>query len=192
MVFYRIKEKFFLWEPFYNIWDDQDNIVYSLHRKWSVGQAIEMKDAQDEAVLTLRKKVVSWGPAWEVVRNDTVVVASIKEKKVSWFGQERRVLEMADVEYFLEDCNWNSKKSFSIQSKEGGEMALVYQNWRGCFWANVKVDAAYYEGEALKDMCSTVLAACIIMLEILRENDRETVKLKREKQRLEQQLATRI
>ena len=50
-----------------------------------------------EVVLTIRKKIFALGPVYEVVRNDNVVVASIKSKRVKWFQQERYVFELADV-----------------------------------------------------------------------------------------------
>lgn len=133
---YRVREKFWWWDAAYHIQDDQGANVYSLHRKWfAMDQAIEMRAEQPpellegeaevedtpqstpvkETVLTIRKKVFSIGHVYEVVRNDNVVVASIKSKRVQWFQQERHVFELADVEYVVEESKWKTKKSFSIQ-----------------------------------------------------------------------------
>ena len=60
----------------------------------------------------------------------------------------------------------------------------------GAFWVDVKVGPTYYEGEAFKDMCGTVLAACIIMIEILREHDKQLAKVEQEKRKLQQKSKT--
>lgn len=205
MPLYRLKEKFWWWEPAYTIQDEQGNNLYSLHRKWfAMDQAMEMKEELQkeseeqkqtkETFLTIRKKLFSMGPVYEVVRRDAVVVAAIKEKRVAWFQQERHVFELADVEYVVEEGQWKHKKAFSIQptkssKKNGDQIASVYQkrfDFSGAFWVDVNVDPAYYEGEAMKDMCGTVLAACIIMIEILREHDKQLVKVEQEKRKLKE------
>lgn len=184
---YRIKEKFWWWDAAYFIQDENGNNMYSLHKKWlAMDSAVEMKDeqqqplegekdsksAQKETVLTIRKKILSLGTVYQVVRNDDTVVAEIKEKRV-WL-QQKHVLELADIEYVVDESKWN-KKMFSLKNK-GTEIAHVHKkmlDMSGSFWVDVKVDPAYYEGEALKDICATVLAACIIMIEVLCDNDKE-------------------
>ena len=190
MPVYRIKEKFWWWDAAYFIQDENGNNMYSLHKKWfAMDSAVEMKDeqqqqeeiegenspknAQKETVLTIRKKILSLGgPVYQVVRNDDTVMAEMKEKRV-WL-QQKHVLELADIEYVVDESKWN-KKMFSMKNK-GTEIAHVHKkmlDMSGSFWVDVKVDPAYYEGEALKDMCATILAACIIMIEVLCDSDKE-------------------
>ena len=58
---------------------------------------------------------------------------------------------------------------------------------RTSFWIDVNVDPSYYEGQALKDMCGTVLAACIIMIEILNEHDKHLLQLKQQEEKIKRQ-----
>ena len=203
MPVYRIKEKFWFWDAAYFIQDEKGNNMYSLHKKWfAMDSAVEMKDEQQhegeetedennaprnnkkETLLTIRKKILSFGTVYQVVRNDDTVVAEIKEKRV-WL-QQKHVLELADVEYIVDESKWH-KKVFSIQHK-GFEIAHVSKkmlDMSGSFWVDINVDPTYYEGEALKDMCATVLAACIIMIEVLCDNDRQALKEEKARKRQE-------
>lgn len=142
---------------------------------------------EKEILLTIRKKIVSLGPVFQVIRSDNTVVAEIKKKRI--WTQQRYVLDMADVEYVVDESKWRNQKTFSIRysSKKKETIADVFKKSRlrdmsGSFWVDVKVDPGYYEGQALKDMCATVLAACITMLQILSENEIEELKQQQERE----------
>ena len=93
--------------------------------------------------------------------------------------EERRKARMARI------------KARAAKGKE--QLALVYKkklDFSGALWVDVKVDPSYYEGEAMNDMCRTVLAACIIMIEILREHDKQFAKVEQEKRKLQQKAKT--
>ena len=210
MPIYKIREKFWFWEADYYIQDEQGNTLFSLQNKWfAMDHAMKLIDEQPqtqlegddlverpidsppkkekEILLTIRKKIVSLGPVFQVIRSDNTVVAEIKKKRI--WTQQRYVLDMADVEYVVDESKWRNQKTFSIRysSKKKETIADVFKKSRlrdmsGSLWVDVKVDPGYYEGQALKDMCATVLAACITMLQILSENEIEELKQQQERE----------
>mmetsp|Transcript_29961 Transcript_29961/g.49454 ORF Transcript_29961/g.49454 Transcript_29961/m.49454 type:complete len:196 (-) Transcript_29961:301-888(-) len=174
MPIYRIKEKFWFWDSDFFVQDEKGHNLYKLNRVWfSPNQSIVLKEENDE-LLVIRKRIFSFKPCYQIVRNDKVL-AEIKEKTI-WF-QQKHVLELADVEYVVDESKWK-KKMFSIKH-QGVEVAHVNKkmlDMSGSFWVDVKVDPTYYEGEAMKEMCLTVLAACIIMIQVLHAHDRQVLK----------------
>lgn len=173
MPIYRIKEKFWFWDSDFFIQDEQGNNLYQLNRAWfSPTQTVVLKEGSEE-LLVIRKKIFALKSCYQIIR-DGQVLAEIKEKTI-WF-QQKHVLELADVEYVVDESKW-SQKMFSIKHK-GLEVAHVNKkmlDMSGSFWVDVKVDPSYYEGEALKEMCLTVLAACVIMIQLLHAHDREVI-----------------
>lgn len=189
MPVYRIKEKFWFWDANFFIQDEKGNNLYSLHKRWfAPDQAVVLKDGEDESLLTIRKRIFSFSPIYQIVRNDNTVIAEIKSKRVGAWLQQKHVLQLADAEYVVDESKWN-KKIFSIKEHKGGvEIAHVNKkmlDMTGSFWVDVKVDPEYYEGEALTEVCLTVLAACVIMLQLLCERDRQDVKKEKERVRQE-------
>jgi uncharacterized protein YxjI len=174
MPIYRIKEKFWFWDSDFFIQDEKGHNLYTLNRVWfSPNQTVVLKEDNQE-LLVIRKRIFSFKSCYQIVR-DNKVLAEIKEKNI-WF-QQKHVLELADVEYVVDESKW-SKKMFSIKHK-GQEIAHVNKkmlDMSGSFWVDVKVDPTYYEGEALKEMSLTVLSACIVMIQLLYEHDRQVLK----------------
>lgn len=70
---------------------------------------------------------------------------------------------------------------FTIKSK-GSTIAHVHKkilDLTGSFWVEVSVDPSCYDAEAFKDLCLTILAACIVMIQILHVQDRENKRRER-------------
>jgi uncharacterized protein YxjI len=179
MPIYRIKEKFWFWDSDFFIQDEKGHNLYTLNRVWfSPNQTVVLKEDNEE-LLVIRKRIFSFKPCFQIVRDDHVL-AEIKEKNI-WF-QQKHVLELADVEYVVDESKW-SHKMFSIKHK-GVEIAHVNKkmlDMSGSFWVDVKVDPTYYEGEAMKEMSLTVLAACILMIQVLHEHDKQVLKKEQKK-----------
>jgi uncharacterized protein YxjI len=177
MLTYRIKEKFWFWDADFWIQDEKGHNLYKLNKKW-FSSSVALNEGDDELLIIRKPLFALKHDCYQIVRNK-IVLAEIKEKLL-WF-QHKHVLELADVEYVVDESKWNNNSVFTIKNK-GFVVAHVHKKMldlTGSFWVDIDVDPAYYEGEALKEMCLTVLAACIVMLQLLHEQDRQILNKER-------------
>jgi uncharacterized protein YxjI len=161
---YRIKEKFWFWDSDFWIQDEKGNNAYKLNKSW-FNSNISLKEGDQELIVIRRAFFSLNRDCYQIVRNDNVL-AEMKEKVV-WF-QQKYVLELSGVEYSVDATNWN-KSMFTIKTK-GSTIAHVHKkllDLTGSFWVEISVDPSCYEPEAFKDLCLIILAACIVIIQIL-------------------------
>jgi uncharacterized protein YxjI len=167
---YRIKEKFWFWDADFWIQDEKGINVYKLNKSW-FNSNISLKEG-DQELIVIRKPLFSLNrDCYQIVRNNNVL-AEVKEKVV-WF-QQKHVLELSGIDYVVDESKWN-KSMFTIKTKES-TIAHVHKKMldlTGSFWVEVDVDPSCLEAEAFKDLCLIILAACIVVIQILHGQDRQ-------------------
>lgn len=76
------KQCFFSWLDSYDIFDEAGNTVYTVEGKMSFGHCLHVLDAWGNHVATLKEKVFTWMPKFEIYLNDNY--AGSVEKELSF------------------------------------------------------------------------------------------------------------
>jgi uncharacterized protein YxjI len=185
MPVYIIKEKFWFWDADYFVTNQNGHNMYKLRRHWwAPNQAVVFYDIHDHdsQEMVIRKRL--WSPfqtVFELVRHQ-VLLGELKEAR-NLLLQHKYVLILDGLEYTVDESRWKSKKMFSFKHR-GTEIASVQKralDLGNSFWVNVQVDTTYYEGDAMREVSLVVLGACLIMIQLLYQQDKHEL----EKQRKE-------
>ncbi len=62
-----------------DIFDEDDNVVYTVKSKLALGKKLEVYDANDEQVALLKQKVMSFKPTFEIIFGEQSFGAVVKE-----------------------------------------------------------------------------------------------------------------
>lgn len=200
---FRIKQKVWFWDADFWIQDERGNNAYKLCNRSLFHSGLALKDKDGQELIIVRKPLFSLKKDCYQIsacpRNSsslssstdtttatatTATSAEIKEKRV-WF-ESKHVLILDQVEYVVDASKWSSHTMFSIQNK-GFTIAHVHKKRTDrsqSLWLEVdasddqpEVDGNQQDGV----VCLTVVAACLVMIQILLKQDRRTkLRLKRE------------
>ena len=88
------KQKFFSWFDSYNIFDENNNTVYQVQGKLDWGHRLHIHDAQGRHIGTVREKVLTFLPKFELYINEKYV------------GEIKRELTFLTPKYNLDCQGW--------------------------------------------------------------------------------------
>lgn len=150
----RFKQRMFSWFDSYDIYDEVGNTVFSVEGRLSWGKKLEIHDASGAHVGTLKQRVMTFLPAFDIYLGERCV--GCVQKEFSFFKPS-----------FHLDCNgWRVEGNlfewdYSIYDAYGGHVASIekeFFNWTDTYAINVSdpIDA---------------LAALMVVLAIDAEKD---------------------
>lgn len=73
------KQRFFSWFDSYDIYDEYGNVVYTVKGQLSWGHCLKISDAKGNYVGTLKERVFTWLPKFEMYVGDDYVGSICKE-----------------------------------------------------------------------------------------------------------------
>jgi len=73
------KQRIFSWFDSYDIYDEQGNTVFTIRGQWSWGKKLELYDALGYCVGTLKQKIFTFLPTFEIYIGDRYVGCIQKE-----------------------------------------------------------------------------------------------------------------
>ena len=200
---FRIKEKVWFWDADFWIQDERGNNAYKLCNRSLFKSGLSLKDKGGRELIIVRKPLFSLNKDRYQISAcpnnssslssstdtttetaTTATSAEIKEKR-TWF-QSKYVLVLDQVEYVVDASKWSTHTMFSIQNK-GFTIAHVHKKRTDrsqSLWLEVDAsdDQPAADGNQQDNIiCLTVVAACLIMIQILHKQDRRAeMRLKRE------------
>lgn len=75
----KFKQRFMSWFDSYDIYNEQDEVVYQVKGRFSIGHKLEVYDQKDVHVATLKEKIWVMLPTFEVYIHDQLI-GSIRKK----------------------------------------------------------------------------------------------------------------
>ena len=108
-----IKQKILSWFDSYNVYDENDNIVFNIQGKMSWGHKLIIRDAAGVELGCIKEKIISMMPTFEIYKGDQKI-GEIK-KKFSFF-KPQYILDLGNYEVegnFL-GMTYNVKKNNCI------------------------------------------------------------------------------
>lgn len=127
------KQRFFSWLDSYDIFDEAGNTVYTVKGQLAWGHCLKIFDANGYEVGTVKERIFSWLPKFEIYYGDRYI------------GCISREFSFLRPRYNI-DCNgWRIEGDFfeweyNILNSNGAEIATVSKelfNWTGTYTINV-------------------------------------------------------
>lgn len=134
------KQRMFSWFDSYDIYNEDGETVYVVKGQLSWGHCLKIFDARGCEVGTVKERILSFLPKFELYKGDTYMGCISKE--FSFFKPRYNI-----------DCNgWNIEGSFmewdySITDGAGGQVAVVSKQLFN--WTDTYVIDIYDPGDAL-------------------------------------------
>lgn len=150
---YVMKQKFFAWGEDFTIKNTDGQDVFFVDGKaFSIGDKLSFRDMQGNELAFIRQKLLSWGPTYEIYRNDQLQ-AVVKKKLITLF----RCRFIVDVEG---PNDLEAQGSFMDHdyefSRHGDRVAEVSKRWFS--WTDTYgVDIAPGEDDVL------ILASAVVI-----------------------------
>ena len=129
----RFKQRMFSWFDSYDVYDEAGNTVFSVQGRLSWGKKLEIHDASGAHVGTLKQRVMTFLPAFDIYLGERCV--GCVQKEFSFFKPKFHI-----------DCNgWNVQGSFwdwdyQITDAMGADVATItkeYFNFTDTYVINV-------------------------------------------------------
>ena len=73
------KQRFFSWFDSYDIYDEQDRVVFSVEGKMSWGHCLHILNASGEHIATVKRRVMTFLPRFELYEGEQYVGCIVKE-----------------------------------------------------------------------------------------------------------------
>lgn len=73
------KQRFFSWFDSYDVFDEQENVVYKVEGEFAWGKRLNVYDAQGNHIATLQQKVLTFFPTFEIYIDGELVGEITKE-----------------------------------------------------------------------------------------------------------------
>lgn len=73
------KQRFFSWFDSYDIYDESENVVYTVEGKMSWGHCLHILNARGEHIATVKQKVLTFLPRFELYEGEEYVGCITKE-----------------------------------------------------------------------------------------------------------------
>lgn len=115
------KQRFFSWFDSYNIYDKNDEVLYTVKGQLSWGHCLKVYDARRRHVATIKEQVFTFLPQFDIYIGDQCV-GSIK-KKFTFF----KPLFTMNYKGWSMDGDW-LEWDYTIRDSMGEEIAAVYKN----------------------------------------------------------------
>lgn len=112
------KQRFFSWLDSYDIYDEQDRVVFTVEGKLSWGHCLHILDAAGNHIATLQEKVFSFLPRFELYIGEQYVGCISKEFT---FFRPSFTIDCNDWEVNGEWLEWD----YEIQSASRGHIATL-------------------------------------------------------------------
>ena len=112
------KQRFFSWLDSYDIYDEQDRVVFTVEGKLSWGHCLHILDAAGNHIATLQEKVFSFLPRFELYIGEQYVGCISKEFT---FFRPSFTIDCNDWEVNGEWLEWD----YEIQSASRGPIASL-------------------------------------------------------------------
>ena len=114
----RFKQRFFSWFDSYDIFDEQENTVYTVKGQLSWGHCLHILDAAGNHIGTVKEKVLTFLPRFELYFGDTCVGCIQKE------------FSLFHPRYHIDFCGWEIEGDwmewdYTIRDARGTEVAVI-------------------------------------------------------------------
>lgn len=127
------KQRFFSWLDSYDIYDENNNTVFSVKGQFAWGHKLNVYDAQGNHIATLQEKIFSFLPRFEIYINDQF--AGTVSKEFSFFKPK----------FSVDYKGWAVEGSFlewdyTIYDSAGNHLASVTKelfNWTDTYVINI-------------------------------------------------------
>ena len=128
------KQRMFSWFDSYDIYDEEGNTVYTVKGQLAWGHTLKIYDAMDREIGTVKQRIFSWLPTFELYLGDQLM-GSIK-KEFSFLRPRYHI-----------DCNgWQVEGSFlewdyQIYAPSGLQVATVSKelwNWTDTYTIDIR------------------------------------------------------
>jgi len=112
------RQRFFSWFDSYDIYDEDGNTVYVVKGQLSWGHCLKVFDASGKELGTVKEKILTWLPKFELYEGSSYVGCISKE--LSFFKPR----------YDIDCCGWHVEGSFlewdySITGAAGEQVAVI-------------------------------------------------------------------
>jgi len=152
------KQRFFSWFDSYDIYDEAGNTVYTVKGELAWGHLLRIYDASGREVGTVKERIFTWLPKFEMYLGDDYVGSINKE--FSFFRPKFNI----DYNGWQVEGDW-LEWDYSIVSAHGGSVAAVSkQLWN---WTDTYVIDVYDPKDAL---CALMLVLAIDAEKCSRDN----------------------
>lgn len=135
------KQRFFSWFDSYDIFDENGNTVYEVKGKLSWGHCLHIMDMQGQHIGTVKERVLTLLPKFEIYQND------------SYLGYIKKEFTFLKPRYDIDFNGWHIKGNFlewdySIWGPSGKLIATVDKkiwNWTDTYAMHIEdpADALY-------------------------------------------------
>ncbi|MGB0371561.1 MAG: LURP-one-related/scramblase family protein [Opitutales bacterium] len=113
---YRLKEKFWTWGDHFEIFDESENVAFTVKGKaFSWGTDLELQDAQGRALARIKQKMMSFKPRFEIYIGDTLYAEVTKE--FSWFKKKFFLDVPGPNDYEIEGSFWDRDYAFTRKGR---------------------------------------------------------------------------
>lgn len=142
------KQRFFSWFDSYDIYDEDGRTVYTVRGELAWGHLLRIYDANGNEVGTVKQRIMTWLPKFEMYLGDEYVGCISKE--FTFFKPQFNI-----------DCNgWQVNGEifewdYSIRNADGREIATISKEWG---WTDTYVIDVLDPGDAL---CALMLVIAI-------------------------------
>lgn len=127
------KQRLFSWFDSYDIYDEYGNVVYTVEGQLSWGHCLKISDAMGNYVGTLKERVFTWLPKFEMYVGDECVGSICKE--FSFFRPRFRI----DCKGWYVEGNY-FEWDYEIFDSHGGNIAIVSKelfNWTDTYTLDI-------------------------------------------------------
>ncbi len=142
------KQRMFSWFDSYDIYDESGAVLYTVKGQLSWGHCLKIFDAQDNEIATVKERIFSWYPRFEMYLGAYYI--GCIQKEFSFFKPRYNI-----------DCNgWQVEGDFwewnySIVGTEGQHIAKVSKEWA---WTDTySIDVCFAEDA----LCALMLVLAI-------------------------------
>ncbi len=112
------KQRLFSWFDSYNIYDERENVLFTVDGKIAIGHKLHILDAGGRHIATVREKPISWMPCFRLYVGEKYI--GCIRRKFKLFGR-RYVLDFNGWEVSGDFFGWD----YAVTDASGGRVASV-------------------------------------------------------------------
>jgi len=149
---YVMKQKLFAFGDDFIIRDESGADRFFVDGKvFTIGAKLSFQDMDHHELAFIKQRVLSWGPTYEIYRNDTLV--AVVKKELFTFFHCRFTVDVPGPDDLTASGNFTDHEY--VVAREGQEVATISKQWFA--WADTYgVDIAYGQDDVLI-LASTVV-----------------------------------
>ncbi len=115
------KQRMFSWFDSYDVFNENDDVIYTIKGKLSLGHKFCIYDSSGEEIAVIKEKFISWRPKFQIYLGGEYVGCITKE--LSFFRPKFSI----DCNGWSIQGNW-TEWDYSIYDSEGKTVATVSKN----------------------------------------------------------------